>query len=148
MSGRAHKNTPPILERKDKMTTSEILVLVRAGYTKAEIESLSGAEIQKDKTETVKQEESKTEEVKTKEAKTEEVKTKEAKTEEVKTKEAKTEEGKQNNGYKELLEAVNGLKETVKAMQADNAKKASNEQPKTETAESAIKSFFEDIPKN
>ena len=128
MSGRAHKNTPPILERKDKMTTSEILVLVRAGYTKAEIESLSGAEIQKDKTETVKQEESKTEEVK--------------------TKEAKTEEGKQNNGYKELLEAVNGLKETVKAMQADNAKKASNEQPKTETAESAIKSFFEDIPKN
>ena len=110
------------------MTTSEILVLVRAGYTKAEIESLSGAEIQKDKTETVKQEESKTEEVK--------------------TKEAKTEEGKQNNGYKELLEAVNGLKETVKAMQADNAKKASNEQPKTETAESAIKSFFEDIPKN
>ena len=138
MSGRAHKNTPPILERKDKMTTSEILVLVRAGYTKAEIESLSGAEIQKDKTETVKQEESKTEEVKTKEAKTEEVK----------TKEAKTEEGKQNNGYKELLEAVNGLKETVKAMQADNAKKASNEQPKTETAESAIKSFFEDIPKN
>ena len=120
------------------MTTSEILELVRAGYTKAEIESLSGGEIQKDKTETVKQEESKTEEVKTKETKTEEIK----------AKETKTEEGKQDNGYKELLDAVNGLKETVKAMQADNAKKASNEQPKTETAESVIRSFFEDIPKN
>ena len=120
------------------MTTSEILELVRAGYTKAEIEFLSKAEIQKDKTETVKQEESKTEEVKTEEIKTEEVK----------TKETKTEEGKQDNGYMELLEVVNSLKDTVKAMQADNAKKASNEQPKTETAESAIKSFFEDIPKN
>ena len=110
------------------MTTSEILELVRAGYTKAEIDSLSGAENQKYKTETVKQEESKTEEVK--------------------TKETKTEEGKQDNSYKELLEVVNSLKDTVKAMQADNAKKASNEQPKTETAESAIRSFFEDTPKN
>ncbi len=110
------------------MTTSEILELVRAGYTKAEIESLSGAEIQKENKETVKQEETKTEEVKTEEAKTEEV--------------------KPDNSYKELLEAVNGLKETVKAMQENNAKKASNEQPPTETAESAIRSFFEDIPKN
>ncbi len=109
------------------MTTSEILELVRAGYTKAEIESLSGAEIRKENKETVTQEETKTEEVKTEETKTEEV--------------------KPDNSYKELLEAVNGLKETVKAMQADNAKKASNEQPKTETAESAIRSFFEDTPK-
>ena len=115
------------------MTTTEILELVRAGYTKAEIESLSGAEIQKEDTETVKQEE---------------VKTKEIKIEEVKSKETKTEEGKPDNGYSDLLEAVNSLKETVKAMQADNAKKASNEQPKNETAESAIRSFFEDIPKN
>ena len=119
------------------MTTSEILELVRAGYTKAEIESLSGAEIQKDKSESVKQEESKTEEIKPKETKTEEIK----------RKETKIEEGKQDNGYNELLEVVNSLKDTVKAMQADNAKKASNEQPKTETAESAIRSFFEDIPK-
>ena len=110
------------------MTTSEILELVRAGYTKAEIDFLSGAENQKYKAETVKREESKTEEVK--------------------TKETKTEEGKQDNSYKELLEVVNSLKDTVKAMQADNAKKASNEQPKTETAESAIRSFFEDTPKN
>ena len=110
------------------MNTSEILELVRAGYTKAEIESLSGAEIQKEDIETVKQEDSKTEEVKTEENKTEEV--------------------KQDNGYKELLDAVNTLKETVKAMQADNAKKASGEPPHKETAESAIKSFFEDTPKN
>lgn len=105
------------------MNTSEILELVRAGYTKAEIESLSGAEIQKENTETAKQEEVKTEEVKTEETKT-------------------------DNGYKELLEVVNSLKETVKAMQADNAKKASGEPPQKETAESAIISFFEDIPKN
>ena len=129
------------------MTTSEIPELVRAGYTKAEIESLSGAEIQKDKSESVKQEESKTEEIKPKETKTEEIKPKETKTEEIKRKETKIEEGKQDNGYNELLEVVNSLKDTVKAMQADNAKKASNEQPKTETAESAIRSFFEDIPK-
>lgn len=105
------------------MNTSEILELVRAGYTKAEIESLSGAEIQKEDTETVKQEEVKTEEVKTEETKT-------------------------DNGYNELLDVVNSLKETVKAMQADNAKKASGEPPQKETAESAIKSFFEDTPKN
>ncbi len=110
------------------MTTSEILELVRAGYTKTEIESLSGAEIQKDDTETAKQEDSKTEEVKTEENKTEKVKT--------------------DNGYKELLDVVNSLKETVKAMQADNAKKVSGEPPQKETAESAIRSFFEDIPKN
>lgn len=110
------------------MNTSEILELVRAGYTKAEIESLSGAKIQENKSETVKQEEVKTEEVKTEEVKTEEV--------------------KQDNSYKELLEAVNTLKETVKAMQADNAKKASGEPPQKETAESAIRSFFEDTPKN
>ena len=110
------------------MNTSEILELVRAGYTKAEIESLSGAEIQKKDTETVKQEEVKTEEVKTEEVKTEEV--------------------KPDNGYKELLDVVNSLKETVKAMQADNAKKASGEPPRKETAESTIRSFFEDTPKN
>ena len=115
------------------MLTSEILELVRAGYTKAEIESLSGAEIQKENKETEKQEESKIEEVKNDEPKTEE---------------PKTEESKPDNSYKDLLDAVNGLKETVKAMQADNAKKASNEPPKSETAESAIRSFFEDIPKN
>lgn len=138
MNRRVHKNTPPIFRKEDKMTTSEILELVRAGYTKAEIESLSGAEIQKDKTETVKQEESKTEEVKTKETKTEENE----------PKELKREEGKPDKGYSELLKAVNSLSETVKAMQADNAKKASTEQPKTETAESAIRSFFEDIQKN
>ena len=105
------------------MNTSEILELVRAGYTKAEIESLSGAEIQKEDTETAKQEEVKTEDVKSEETKT-------------------------DNGYKELLDVVNSLKETVKAMQADNAKKASGEPPQKETAESAIRSFFEDTPKN
>ena len=118
------------------MNTSEILELVRAGYTKAEIESLSGAEIQKENTETVKQEEVKTEE-----------NTETVKQEEVKTEEVKTEETKTDNGYKELLEAVNSLKETVKAMQADNAKKASGEPPKKETADSAIRSFFEEMPK-
>lgn len=114
------------------MNTSEILELVRAGYTKAEIESLSGAAVDKENTGNVNQEETKTKEVKT---------------EEVKTEEVKTEEAKPDNGYKELLEVVNSLKETVKAMQADNAKKASGEQPQKETAESAIRSFFEDIPK-
>ena len=104
------------------MNTSEIFELVRAGYTKAEIESLSGAEIQKENKETEKQEESKTEE-------------------------PKTEEVKSDNSYKDLLDAVNGLKETVKAIQADNAKKVSGEQPKTETADSAIRSFFGEMPK-
>ena len=116
------------------MLTSEILELVRAGYTKAEIESLSGAEIQKEDTENVKQE--------AKQEAKQEVK-QEAK-QEVKQ-EVKQEE---NNGYKELLEVVNSLKDTVKAMQEDNAKKASNDQPKSETADSAIRSFFEDTPKN
>lgn len=114
------------------MNTSDILELVRAGYTKAEIESLSGAEIQKENTESAKQEEVKTEEVRIEENKTEE---------------NKTEEVKPDNGYKELLQAVNSLKETVKAIQADNAKKASVELPQKETADSAIRSFFEEMPK-
>ena len=109
------------------MNTSEILELVRAGYTKAEIESLSGEEIQKENTESAKQEEVKTEEVKTEENKTEQV--------------------KPDNGYNELLRVVNSLKETVKAMQADNAKKASGEPPHKETADSAIRSFFGEMPK-
>ena len=109
------------------MNTSEILELVKAGYTKAEIESLSGAEVKKENTESTKQEEVKTEEVKTEENKTEEV--------------------KPDNGYNELLRAVNSLKETVKAMQADNAKKASGEPPHKETADSAIRSFFGEMPK-
>ena len=103
------------------MNTSEILELVRAGYTKAEIESLSGAEIQKEDTETANQKDTET---------------------------ANQKEVKPDNGYKELLDVVNSLKETVKAMQADNAKKASGEPPQKETAESAIRSFFEDTPKN
>ena len=90
------------------MNTSEILELVRAGYTKAEIESLSGAAVDKENTGNV----------------------------------------NQDNGYQELLDAVNTLKETVKAMQADNAKKASGEPPQKETADSAIRSFFGDTPKS
>lgn len=106
------------------MNTSEILELVRAGYTKAEIKSLSGAEIQKENTKEVKPDNG------------------------AEIQKENTEEVKPDNGYKELLQAVNSLKETVKAMQADNAKKASGEPPHKETAESAIRSFFEDTPKN
>ena len=111
------------------MNTSEILELVRAGYTKAEIESLSGAEIQKEDTETANQKDTETANQKD-------------------TETANQKEVKPDNGYKELLDVVNSLKETVKAMQADNAKKASGEPPQKETAESAIRSFFEDTPKN
>ena len=122
------------------MTTNDILELVRAGYTKSEIESMNSTE--------PKAQEPKAQEPKAQEPKAQEPKAQEPKAQEPKAQEPKTEEGKPDKGYSELLKAVNSLSETVKAMQADNAKKASNEQPKTETAESAIRSFFEDTPKN
>ena len=97
------------------MTTNEILELVRAGYTKAEIEAMDG---------TVEQ------------------------TAPEQAQEQAQEQPTESGNYKELTELVKNLTETVKAMQADNARRASGEPPKKDTAESAIKSFFGDIPKN
>ena len=103
------------------MTTNEILELVRAGYTKSEIEAMNGTAEQ-----------------------TAPEQTQEQTAPEQKAPEQKAESG----NYKELTELVKNLTDTVKAMQADNARKVSGEPPKRDTAESAIKSFFGDIPKN
>ena len=103
------------------MNTSEILELVRAGYTKAEIEAMNATAEQ-----------------------TAPEQAQEQTAPEQKAPEQATESG----NYKELTELVKNLTETVKAMQADNARKVSGEPPKKDTAESAIKSFFGDIPKN
>ena len=100
------------------MTTNEILELVRAGYTKTEIEAMNGTAEQTAPEQTAPEQ---------------------------KTEEVKSNEGTVN---KELFEAIKSLQETVKAMQADNARKVSGEPTKKDTAESAIKSFFGDIPKN
>lgn len=109
------------------MNCNDILELIRAGYTKEEINAMT------ESTETEKQTESN---------KTEQ---KQEETAEQKNEEAETNEGTVN---KELFEAINSLKETVRAMQANNAKKVSAKTEKELTSESAIKSFFEDIPKN
>lgn len=108
------------------MNCDDVLELIRAGYTKEEINAM---------TETNKTEQKQEEKT---EPKTEEQKT------EPKTEEQKTEE---KNDYKELSDLVKNLTETVKAMQANNAKKASAVTEQEITSESAIKSFFEDIPK-
>ena len=105
------------------MTTNEILELVRAGYTKSEIEAMNGTSEQT----APEQEQTAPEQEQT-----------------APEQEQPTESG----NYKELTELVKNLTETVKAMQADNARKASGEPPTRDTAESAIKSFFGDIPKN
>lgn len=97
------------------MNSNEILELVRAGYSKAEIEAMN-QEMKPD--------------------------------EESKPAEEVKQPSNENNDYKALTDIVKNLTETVRAMQAENAKKASGEPPKTENAESAIKSFFGDIPKN
>lgn len=104
------------------MTTNDILELVRAGYSKSEIEAMNGDSEKTDSEPKAEQEEIKTEQ-------------------EVKP----SENGKSE--VTQLTELVKNLTETVKAMQADNAKKVSGEQPKTETADSAIRSFFGEIPK-
>lgn len=108
------------------MTTNEILELVRAGYTKQEIESMNGTAEQEPTQEQKAPEQEKEQEQKAPEQ----------------------EQPTDNGNYKELTELVKNLTETVKAMQADNARKVSGEPPKKDTAESAIKSFFGDIPKN
>ena len=104
------------------MTTNDILELVRAGYSKSEIEAMNGDAEKTDSEPKAEQEEIKTEQ-------------------ETKP----TESGKSE--VAQLTELVKNLTETVKAMQADNAKKVSGEPPKTETADSAIRSFFGEIPK-
>ena len=109
------------------MTTNEILELVRAGYTKSEIDAMNGTAEQKAPEQSA--------ELAVPEQSAELA---------VPEQEQPTE----NSNYKELTELVKNLTETVKAMQADNARKVSGEQPKRDTAESAIKSFFGDIPKN
>ena len=106
------------------MTTNEILELVRAGYTKTEIEAMNGTAEQEQKAPEQEQEQ------------------------EQKAPEQTQEQPTESGNYKELTEMVKNLTETVKAMQADNARKVSGEPPKRDTAESAIKSFFGDIPKN
>lgn len=109
------------------MNSNDILELVRAGYSKEEINAMTENEATKKPTEQNKTElkqEEKTEQ---------------------KNEEQKTED---KNDYKELTDLVKNLTETVKAMQANNAKKVSAETEKEITSESAIKSFFEDIPKN
>ena len=110
------------------MTTNEILELVRAGYTKAEIEAMDGTVEQTAPEQAQEQAQEQTAPEQAQEQ----------------AQEQPTESG----NYKELTELVKNLTETVKAMQADNARRASGEPPKKDTAESAIKSFFGDIPKN
>ena len=113
------------------MTTNEILELVRAGYTKTEIESMNGTAEQKAPEQAQEQAQEQT-----------------APEQEQKAPEQAQEQPTENGNYKELTELVKNLTETVKAMQADNARKVSGEPPKRDTAESAIKSFFGDTPKN
>lgn len=119
----ASRKLPRHFRKEKNMTTNEILELVRAGYTKSEIEAMNG---------TAEQEQTAPEQ------------TAPEQTEHGQAQEHPTE----NGNYKELTELVKNLTETVKAMQADNARKVSGEPPKRDTAESAIKSFFGDIPKN
>ena len=107
------------------MTTNEILELVRAGYTKSEIEAMNGTAEQ-----------------------TAPEQAQEQTAPEQTAPEQAQEQTTESGNYKELTELVKNLTETVKAMQADNARKVSGEPPKRDTAESAIKSFFGDIPKN
>lgn len=116
------------------MTTNDILELVRAGYSKSEIEAMNGDTEKTDSEPKAEQENNETiiTEVKKIEPKYSEVK-------------PFTEDDKKD--FKELADLVKNLTDTVKAMQADNAKKVSGEPPKTETADSAIRSFFGEIPK-
>lgn len=109
------------------MNCNEILELVRAGYSKEEINAMTENEVTEQK-----QEEKPTEQ-------------KQEEKTEAKTEEQKTED---KNDYKTLTELVKNLTETVKAMQANNARKVSAETEQEITSESAIKSFFEDMPKN
>ena len=109
------------------MNSNDILELVRAGYSKEEINAMTENEATEKPTEQNKTEQKQEEKT------------------EPKNEEQKTED---KNDYKELTELVKNLTETVKAMQANNAKKVSAETEKEITSESAIKSFFEDIPKN
>lgn len=105
------------------MTTSEIITLLNAGYTKAEIEALEkgGAP----------------------EAKTEEKK--DVSLEETKDKPDAASPAPDSAGSEamnELAKTVASLSATVKALQESNLKAARQEQVKPRTAEDAIKNFM------
>ena len=106
------------------MNSNEILELVRAGYTKSEIEAMN--ETPQEPTEPTTPQEPQEPSVPQEQKPT----------------------APQENGYKELTDLVKNLTETVKAMQAENARKVSGEAPQKANAESAIKSFFGDVPKD
>ena len=100
------------------MKTNEILELVRAGYTKAEIEAFDNDKNAETKPKTATEPPAKT------------ATEPPAKTDNV------------NDDIKALSATVAELTNTIKEMQSNNVKKADAGAPKTETAESAIRDFF------
>lgn len=104
------------------MNTNDILELVRAGFTKDEIKAMEGttADTAGESVEVPDSAENKT----------------------------NTNEANANTEYTKLADLVKDLTDTVKAMQADNAKRVSIPTENKMTADSAIKSFFGETPKN
>ena len=108
------------------MKTNEILELVRAGYTKAEIEAFDNDKNAETKPKTATEPPAKTATEPPAKTATEPP----AKTDNV------------NDDIKALSATVAELTNTIKEMQSNNVKKADAGAPKTETAESAIRDFF------
>ena len=102
------------------MELNTILTLINAGYTKAEIDSMTGAE-QTNEQGAGKQ--------------TEQGAGKQT--------EQGAEQQKENENISELTKQIMALSEVVKGLQTQNAKRAESAPPEKMGAEEAIKGFFE-----
>lgn len=100
------------------MEINTILTLINAGYSKAEIEAMTGAE------DTPKEQ------------------PKEEQPKEQQNEQGAAEQPKENENISELTKQIMALSEVVKGLQTQNAKRAESAPPEKMGAEGAIKSFF------
>ena len=101
------------------MELNTILTLINAGYTKAEIDSMTGAEQQTEQSAEQQTEQSAEQQT-----------------------ERGTENTNETENISELTKQIMALSEVVKGLQTQNAKRAESAPPEKMGAEGAIKGFF------
>lgn len=106
------------------MELNTILTLINAGYTKAEIDSMTGAEQQNEQGAGQQNEQGA------------------AGQQTEQSTEQHNERGAENENITELTKQIMALSEVVKGLQTQNAKRAESAPPEKMGAEGAIKGFF------
>lgn len=113
-----HIKTPPLILKGESMELNTILTLINAGYTKAEIDSMTGTEQGAGQ------------------------QTEQGAAGQQEQQNGQGAEQKDNENITELTKQIMALSEVVKGLQTQNAKRAESAPPEKLGAEGAIKGFF------